>query len=64
MQSKIYDKFMRIVIGQTIAMGIKKVYTKPNAPLAQLDRALVFGTRCWGFESLVVRHKFLYFRDI
>lgn len=55
---------MCIVIGQTIAMGIKKVYTKPNAPLAQLDRALVFGTRCWGFESLVVRHKTLYFRDI
>lgn len=30
--------------------------TKNNhyAPVAQLDRALVFGTRCWGFELLQV----------
>ena len=27
-----------------------------NAPLAQSDRASVFGTEGWGFESLKVRH--------
>ena len=26
------------------------------APVAQLDRALVFGTKGWGFESLQARH--------
>ena len=34
------------------------------APLAQLYRALVFGTKGWGLESLVEHHKILYFRDI
>lgn len=28
------------------------------APLAQLDRASVYGTEGWGFELLRVRHKF------
>ena len=32
------------------------VYTFKNAPLAQSDRASVFGTEGWGFESLKVRH--------
>ncbi len=27
-----------------------------NAPLAQLDRALVYGTKGWGFELLRARH--------
>ncbi len=27
------------------------------APLAQLDRALVYGTKGWGFELLMVHHK-------
>ena len=26
------------------------------APLAQLDRASVYGTEGWGFELLMVRH--------
>jgi hypothetical protein len=29
-----------------------------NAPVAQLDRASVFGTEGWGFKSLRVRHFF------
>ena len=27
-----------------------------SAPVAQLDRALVFGTKGWGFESLQARY--------
>lgn len=37
-----------------------KIYFKTNyqlAPLAQLYRALVFGTKGWGLESLVEHHK-------
>ena len=39
----------------------------PYAPLAQLDRALVYGTKGWGFELLKVHqtknsnHKLLFF---
>lgn len=31
-----------------------------NAPLAQLDKALVYGTKDWEFESLMVRQQFIY----
>ena len=34
-----------------------------HAPVAQLDRALVFGTKGWGFELLQV-HQNSFFEDI
>ena len=35
---------------------IKKKQKTEYAPLAQLDRALVYGTKGWGFELLKVHH--------
>ena len=37
-------------------MDFLNVFSFSDAPLAQSDRASVFGTEGWGFESLKVRH--------
>ena len=37
--------------------GTCKKLNKKNALLAQLDRALVYGTKGWGFELLMVHQK-------
>lgn len=37
-----------------VLFGSQACLDFPGAPVAQLDRASVFGTECWGFESLRV----------
>lgn len=41
----------------TIIIKQSDISASKNAPLAQLDRASVYGTEGWGFELLMVRQQ-------